>query len=62
LGLRITETSLDDVLPRMVHHLSMSRQEDLVLKTEKMKQLIRACELGLKEMEHFATYRQDEKR
>ena len=36
--------------------------EDLVLETEKMKQLIRACELELKEMEHIAAYQQDEKR
>jgi len=32
------------------------------LETEKMKQLIRACELELKEMEQIAAYRQDEKR
>jgi len=42
--------------------LSYYEHEDLVLETEKMKQLIRACELELKEMEHIATYRQDEKR
>jgi hypothetical protein len=40
--------------------LSYYEHEELVLETEKMKQLIRACELELKEMEQIADYRQDE--
>lgn len=35
-------------------------QEGLVLEAEKMKQLLRACELELKEMEMIVAYRKDE--
>jgi hypothetical protein len=42
--------------------LSYYEQEELVLETEKRKQLIRAGELELKEMEQIAAYQQDEKR
>ncbi len=37
-------------------------REGLVLEAEKMKQLIRACELELKEMDMILAYRKDESR
>jgi hypothetical protein len=37
-------------------------QEGLILEAEKMKQLIRACELELKEMDMILAYRKDESR
>jgi integrase len=42
--------------------LAYYEQEGLVLEAEKMRQLIRACALELREMEQIVAYRKDEKR
>ena len=42
--------------------LAYYEREGLVLETEKMRQLIRACDLELREMEQIVAYRKDETR
>jgi hypothetical protein len=42
--------------------LGYYEQEDLVLEAEKMKQLLRACELELREMDLIIAYSKDESR
>lgn len=42
--------------------LTYYEQEGLVLEAEKMRQLIRACDLEIKEMEQIVAYRKDESR
>ncbi len=40
--------------------LAYYKQEGLVLETEKMRQLIRACDLELREIDQIVAYRKDE--
>jgi hypothetical protein len=42
--------------------LAYYEREGLVLEAEKMRQLIRACDLELREMEQIVAHRKDEKR
>ena len=42
--------------------LAYYEREGLVLEAEKMRQLVRACDLEIKEMEQIVAYRKDETR
>ncbi len=41
--------------------LTYYEQEGLILEAEKMKQLLRACELELREIDQIIAYRKDER-
>ncbi len=61
-GNRGTSAQIEEKQRWAEERLTYYEREGLVLEAEKMKQLIRACDLELKEMQMIIAYRKDETR